>query len=162
MHPKSRPINSYNSCLLLRECTARSDQNKEPKNLHLKCGLMQPIPTKIVPAKGRGSCVPHAEHTAGGKTETGGTKPENHPLCLVCGCTAIKTEENILDASLPAIFTRDLLKIALKQAVTIMDAFGAVCLPTACCLLKSQCLMPAKQSSPLCSRYLTSAIPKPH
>lgn len=114
-HPKSRLINSYNSCFLPRECTARSHQNKEKKNLHLKCSIIQPTLTKIVPAKCHGSCVPHAKHTADGKTETGGTKIKNHPLCLVCECTVIRIKKNILNASLPAIFTRDLLVIVLRQ-----------------------------------------------
>ena len=92
-HPKSRLINPYNSCFLPRERSARSDQNKETKNLHLKCSLIQPTPTKVVPAKCHGGCVPHAEHTADGKTETGGTKIENHPLCLVCGCTVIRIKK---------------------------------------------------------------------
>lgn len=160
-HPRSRLINSYNSSFLPTECTARPDQKKEMKNLHLKYSLIQPTPTKIAPAKYHGSCVPHAEHTADGKTETGGAKIENHSLCLACSCTVSRIKKTILDASLPAIFTRDLLTIALKQVVTIIDAFSAICLPTACCSLKSQCLMPAKESCPLDSGYLTSPVPKP-
>lgn len=44
------------------------------------------------PSQCHNSCVPFAEHTADGKTETGVAWTENHPLCLVCGCVLISSK----------------------------------------------------------------------
>lgn len=165
LHLESRLINSYNSCFLPGECAARSDQNKETKNIHLECSLIPTTPAQIVPAQCHNSCVPFAEHTADGKTETGVAWTENHPLYLVCGCVLISSKRVFwMLPSLLSLARTFQWSFTCSEAGCHSSGCSQVCLPSSCWLIALELVSDTCQGKvPLHSagsEYLISPVSK--
>lgn len=160
-HPKSRLISSYNPCFLPRECTARSNQNKEMKNVYLKCSFIQQHWQRL--SLQSATAAVRLSRAYGWMAKQ---KEEGQKLKTIHSVKSVAVRSSGFNKILwmfPSLLSspRTLLTAALKRVATLMDIFGTIWLPTAFCSLKSRCLAPAKESFPLGSGCLTSAVPRP-
>lgn len=125
-------------------------KTKKQKNLHVECSLIQTTPTQIVPAQCHDSCVPYAEHTAGGKTETGVARTENHPLCLVVAVWLSGVKE--YSGCFPLCYLHPEPFNDCSEAGCHNNGCSQLCLPSSCRLLA------AELSSDTCQGQVPSVL----